>query len=165
MYRNGYSLPEIEKISNSANDLLGKMNTIIWTMKSSNDTLESLIAYIRAHAIEFFDSTPIECSVHVEDVPDVEMSGEKRRNIFLGVKEALNNIMKHSHATRVRIDITIPDYKLVIKIADNGVGINKEKLRRFGNGLTNMKRRMQSINGDFRIETDGGTILYFELPV
>ena len=55
------SLPEIEKISNSANDLLGKMNTIIWTMKSSNDTLESLVAYIRAHAIEFFDSTPIDC--------------------------------------------------------------------------------------------------------
>ena len=159
------SLPEIEKISNSANDLLGKMNTIIWTMKSSNDTLESLIAYIRAHAIEFFDSTPIECSVHVADVPDVEMTGEKRRNIFLSVKEALNNIMKHSHASKVRIDIMASDYNLVIKIADNGVGIDTEKLRRFGNGLSNMKRRMQNIHGDFRIESDGGTILYFELPV
>ncbi|MBO9635667.1 MAG: hypothetical protein J7578_21365, partial [Chitinophagaceae bacterium] len=40
------SFPELEKISNSANDLLGKMNTIIWTMKSSNDTVESLVAYI-----------------------------------------------------------------------------------------------------------------------
>ena len=159
------SLPEIEKISNSANDLLGKMNTIIWTMKSSNDTLESLIAYIRAHAIEFFDSTPIDCSVHVMDVPDVEMSGEKRRNIFLSVKEALNNIMKHSKATNVKIDILVPDYKLIIKIADNGVGIDPDKLRRFGNGLNNMKRRMQNINGDFRIETNGGAILYFELPV
>ena len=159
------SLPEIEKISNSANDLLGKMNTIIWTMKSSNDTLESLIAYIRAHAIEYFDSTPIDCTVHVEDVPDVEMTGEKRRNIFLSVKEALNNIMKHSQATKVRIDIMVPDYVLVIKIADNGIGIDTEKLRRFGNGLSNMKRRMQTIQGDFRIETNGGTILYFELPV
>jgi signal transduction histidine kinase len=159
------SLPEIEKISNSANDLLGKMNTIIWTMKSSNDTLESLIAYIRAHAIEFFDSTPIDCSVHVMDVPDVEMSGEKRRNIFLSVKEALNNIMKHSQATKVRIDIMVPDYKLIIKIADNGVGIDIDKLRRFGNGLSNMRRRMQNISGDFRIETNGGAILYFELPV
>ena len=158
-------LPEIEKISNSANELLGKMNTIIWTMKSSNDTLESLVAYIRAHAIEYFDSTPIDCSVHVKDVPDVEMTGEKRRNIFLSVKEALNNIMKHSQASRVRIDISVPDYTLVIRIADNGVGINQEKLRRFGNGLNNMKRRMQNIHGDFRIESEGGTVLYFELPV
>ena len=158
-------LPEIEKISNSANELLGKMNTIIWTMKSSNDTLESLVAYIRAHAIEYFDSTPIDCSVYVKDVPDVEMTGEKRRNIFLSVKEALNNIMKHSQASRVRIDISVPDYTLVIRIADNGVGINQEKLRRFGNGLNNMKRRMQNIHGDFRIESEGGTVLYFELPV
>lgn len=159
------SLPEIEKISNSANDLLGKMNTIIWTMKSSNDSLESLVAYIRAHAIEYFDSTRIDCSVHVIDVPDVEMSGEKRRNIFLGVKEALNNIMKHSQATEVRIDITVVDDTLTIKIADNGVGIDTDKLRRFGNGLNNMKRRMQNIQGDFRIETNGGTIVYFELPL
>jgi signal transduction histidine kinase len=159
------SIPEIEKISNSANDLLSKMNTIIWTMKSSNDSLESLAAYIRAHAIEFFDSTPIECTVHVADVPDIEMTGEKRRNIFLSVKEALNNIMKHSQATRVQIEISVIDDKLIIKIADNGIGIKTEKLRRFGNGLSNMKRRMQNIHGDFNIQTDEGTVLYFELPV
>jgi len=159
------SLPEIDKISNSANDLLGKMNTIIWTMKSSNDTLESLIAYIRAHAIEYFDSTPIDCSVHVSDVPDVEMSGERRRNIFLGVKEALNNIMKHSKATKVQIDIMVLNDTLTIKIADNGLGIDTEKLRRFGNGLNNMKRRMQNINGNFHIKNDGGTSIYFELQI
>jgi signal transduction histidine kinase len=159
------SLPEIDKISNSANDLLGKMNTIIWTMKSSNDTLESLIAYIRAHAIEFFDGTPIDCQVEVMDVPDVEMSGEKRRNIFLSVKEALNNIMKHSQASKVKIRVSVDNDKLIIEIADNGVGIDTEQLRRFGNGLNNMKKRMQNIHGDLRVETDAGTILYFELPV
>lgn len=159
------SIPEIEKISNSANDLLGKMNTIIWTMKSSNDSLESLAAYIRAHATEFFDSTPIDCTVHVADVPDVEMSGEKRRNIFLSVKEALNNIMKHSQASKVTIHIDAHDDKLCIIIADNGRGMDVEKLRRFGNGLNNMKRRMQSIQGDFKIECTNGTILRFELPI
>ena len=159
------ALPEIEKISNSANELLSKMNTIIWTMKSSNDTLESLTAYIRAHAIEFFDGTPIDCTVQVDDVPDVEITGEKRRNIFLSVKEALNNVMKHSHASNVKISITVPDDKLVIKIQDDGRGIDTEKLRRFGNGLSNMKRRMQSIQGDFRVESDKGAILYFELAV
>ena len=160
------SLPEIEKISNSANDLLGKMNTIIWTMKSSNDTLESLVAYIRAHAIEFFDSTPIDCTVTVDQkVPDVEMTGEKRRNIFLSIKEALNNIMKHSHASKVHIDIVVDDDLLKITIADNGIGIDKDKLRRFGNGMSNMKRRMQSINGEVTIENNGGTVLTFELPV
>ena len=49
---------EIEKISNSANEVLNKMNAIIWSMNSSNDTLDSLISYIRVYAIEYLDATP-----------------------------------------------------------------------------------------------------------
>lgn len=160
------SFPELEKISNSANDLLGKMNSIIWTMKSSNDTLESLVAYLRSHALEYFESTPITCRVHVPDViPPTEMSGEKRRNIFLSVKESLNNIMKHAQATEVTIQINIVNKELHIIVSDNGVGIDTEKLRRFGNGLSNMKRRMESINGDFKVETNGGSVITFISPL
>ncbi len=160
------SVPELDKISNSANELLSKMNTIIWTMKSSNDTLESLVAYIRAHAIEYFDSTPIDCSVVVPPViPQVDINGEKRRNIFLSVKEALNNAMKHSQATQIKVDIAAKDQKLVIRVADNGVGIDTEKLRRFGNGLSNMRRRMESIDGQFKIENNGMCVLTFEAPL
>ena len=98
------TLPEIEKISNSANDLITKMNTIIWTMTSSNDSLESLVTYIRTYAFEFFDSTNIECRFNVpEAIPKIELTGERRRNIFLAVKEAFNNVLKHSKATIVRI--------------------------------------------------------------
>ncbi|MFT3824619.1 MAG: 7TM diverse intracellular signaling domain-containing protein [Chitinophagaceae bacterium] len=160
------SIPELEKISNSANDLLGKMNTIIWTMKSSNDTLESLVAYLRAHALEYFDSTPIECTVKVPPViPQTDISGEKRRNIFLSVKEGLNNAMKHSQANHILIDIATRDSQLIIKVTDNGVGIDTEKLRRFGNGLSNMRRRMESIGGNFTIESNGNTVLTFETPI
>ena len=160
------AFPELEKISNSSNDLLGKMNSIIWTMKSSNDSLESLVAYLRAHALEYFDSTPISCRVQVPDtIPVVEMSGEKRRNIFLSVKESLNNIMKHAQASEVTIQISIHPKKLVIQVADNGIGIDTEKLRRFGNGLSNMKRRMESINGDFNVENSGGSVITFTSPL
>jgi len=160
------SVPELEKISSNANELLSKMNTIIWTMKSSNDTVESLVAYIRAHAIEYFDSTPIDCSVRVPAViPQVDISGEKRRNIFLSIKEALNNAMKHSQATEIRIDITTNDHTLVIHVIDNGIGINTEELRRFGNGLSNMRRRMESIGGTFNITCEGKCVLVFEAPL
>ena len=162
----GDVVPELEKISNSANELLGKMNTIIWTMKSSNDTLESLIAYIRAHAIEYFDSTPIECKVQLPVlIPQSEVSGEKRRNIFLSIKEALNNAMKHSQASQINIIISTSDQWLMIKVADNGVGIDADKLRRFGNGLSNMRRRMESIDGSFKIESNNNCVLTFEAPL
>jgi len=162
----GDVVPELEKISNSANELLGKMNTIIWTMKSSNDTLESLIAYIRAHAIEYFDSTPIECKVQLPVlIPQAEVSGEKRRNIFLSIKEALNNALKHSQASQIQIIIVTNDKRLIIKVADNGVGIDADKLRRFGNGLSNMRRRMESIDGSFKIDSGSNCVLTFEAPI
>jgi signal transduction histidine kinase len=156
---------EIEKISNSANEVLNKMNAIIWSMNSSNDTLDSLISYIRAYTIEFFDGTQIECKVHMpEIIPFNEISGDKRRNIFLCVKESLNNALKHSKASRIKIDIEV-NHKLQIKIADNGVGIEQEKIRRFGNGLKNMERRMKGIGGSYTIGNNNGTETKLELPL
>ena len=159
------TLPEIEKISHSANELLNKMNTIIWTMTSSNDTLENMVAYIRSYAVEFFENTSIDCIFHMPAIiPPHEISGEKRRNIFLSVKEALNNVLKHSQSSVVKINITVQE-TLIIEIRDDGVGINLEKLRKFGNGLNNMKKRMNSINGEFNIENRQGTITTFYLPL
>ena len=159
------TLPEIEKISNSANELLTKMNTIIWTMTSSNDTVENLVAYIRSYAVEFFENTAIDCIFSMPaSIPPREISGEKRRNIFLSVKEALNNVVKHSQSSVVRINVTVQD-RMVIEIQDDGIGIDLEKLRKFGNGLNNMKKRMASINGEFNIENSQGTRTTFYLTL
>jgi signal transduction histidine kinase len=157
----GDTLPEIEKISYSANELLNKMNTIIWTMISSNDTVESLVAYIRAYSVDFFENTGVECLFTIsENNTSREISGEKRRNIFLAVKEALNNVLKHSMATRVHIRIIEAD-QLTIEITDNGIGIDPDKLKRFGNGLNNMKKRIESMDGRFFVENSNGTALRF----
>jgi signal transduction histidine kinase len=161
----GQSFPEIEKISHSANEVLDKMNAIVWTMNSSNDSLESLIAYIRSHAMEFFENTSIDCCVHVpSNIPAKEISGEKRSNIFLSVKESLNNVMKHSYADSVTINMII-DKELVIEIHDNGKGIDMEKLKRFGNGVGNMKKRMEHIGGKFCMEQNHGTTVIFSVKL
>jgi signal transduction histidine kinase len=159
------TLPEIEKISNSANELLNKMNAIIWTMTSSNDSIENLVAYIRSYAVEFFENTTIDCYFSMPaSIPAREISGEKRRNIFLSVKEALNNVLKHSQSAVVRINVTL-NTRLIIEIQDDGIGINMEKLRKFGNGLNNMKKRMASIDGEFKIENADGTRTTFYLAL
>ncbi len=156
---------EIDKISNSANEVLNKMNAIIWSMNSSNDTLDSLISYIRAYAIEFFDATPIDCKVTMPaTIQSKEIRGDKRRNIFLCVKETLNNVLKHSKASKVNIDIKT-DHNLTIVISDNGVGIETEKTRRFGNGLKNIERRMKAIGGAYQIINNGGTETILDLPL
>ena len=156
---------EIEKISNSANEVLNKMNAIVWSMNSSNDTLDSLIYYIRAYSTEYFDGTSIGCKITMPGtIPFTEISGDKRRNVFLCVKESLNNVLKHSMGSEVKIDIEA-DHKLKIKIADNGVGIDQEKIRRFGNGLKNIERRMKGIGGSYTISNNNGTVTVLELPL
>lgn len=156
---------EIEKISRSADDVLNKMNAIIWSMNSSNDTLDNLVSYIRAWSLEYFENTPVHCIINTPDnIPEKELTGDKRRNLFLCIKETLNNVLKHAQATEVIIDITVND-ELNIRISDNGKGIDLEKLRQFGNGLKNISRRMESIGGSFSIENKGGTVTSLSLPL
>ncbi|MCZ2458047.1 MAG: histidine kinase [Chitinophagales bacterium] len=156
---------EIGKISDSANEVLDKMNTIIWSMSSSNDTLDNLIYYIRNYATEYFENTPIRCEVNVpENIPQHVMSGNKRRNIFLSAKEALNNVLKHSGASSVSIDIAV-NPNLRIRIVDNGKGIDMDHIRRFGNGLKNMSKRMEDIGGSFQIENNNGTLVTLQSPL
>jgi signal transduction histidine kinase len=156
---------EIEKISQSADDVLNKMNAIIWSMNSKNDSLGNLIAYIRAYSTEYLEGTSVNCKVTIPlDIPEKELSGDKRRNIFLCVKETLNNMLKHSGATGLTIDI-LTDGMLTIRIHDNGRGIDLQKIRQFGNGLQNIKRRMESIGGDFEIKNNNGTETTLTLPL
>lgn len=156
---------EIEKISHSADEVLNKMNAIIWSMNSGNDTLDNLVSYIRSYAIEYFEGTPVDCRVTTPDnIPATEVIGDKRRNVFLCVKETLNNTLKHSQATLVKIEFTIGD-QLIIRIQDNGIGIDMQKLRQFGNGLKNIRRRMESIGGTYTIGNNGGTLTVLTLPV
>ena len=156
---------EIEKISESANDVLNKMNAIIWTMNSGNDTVDNLISYIRAYSQEYFESTSIICKINTpEQIESKEISGDKRRNIFLSVKETLTNALKHSQASEIVIDIGI-NQSLKIRIADNGIGIDVNKLRQFGNGIQNIRRRMATIGGDVQITNEKGAVTTLTLPL
>lgn len=154
------SIPEIDKISSSADELLNKMNAIIWSMSSSNDSLGNMIAYIRSYSLEYFENTGINCHISIPDnLPDIEVIGEIRRNVFLVVKEALNNVLKHSQATEVKITLVRNADELYLYIQDNGIGINFDTLRQFSNGLKNMKKRMEDVGIDFSIENKNGTLV------
>jgi signal transduction histidine kinase len=73
--------------------------------------------------------------------------------------------MKHAKATEVAINIRFTGNNMIIEIADNGKGIDPEKLNQFGNGLKNMQRRMESIGGSFVILNQNGTTVKLEMPV
>lgn len=156
---------EIDRISESANDVLNKMNAIIWSMNSGNDTLGNLISYIRSYSMEYLENTNINCKVIIPPViAEKQITGDKRRNVFLCVKETLNNSLKYSAASEIVVAIEANDH-LTIHIQDNGKGIDMQNLREFGNGLKNIQKRMSSVGGSFSIENKNGTLTTLTLPL
>ena len=99
------------------------------------------------------------------EIPARELTGDKRRNIFLCVKETLTNSLKHAKASQVTIEFVIGS-ELVITIRDNGIGIDMDNLRENGNGLLNIRRRMERIGGTYSIVNTGdGTATTLTLPL
>ena len=92
------------------------------------------------------------------------MKGEFRRNIYLCVKEALHNVVKHSRASRVSIHFEATN-DLVISISDDGIGFDKEKTPSFRNGLINIRKRMTDIGGTMEILHDNGTCIILTAPL
>jgi signal transduction histidine kinase/ligand-binding sensor domain-containing protein len=155
----------VEKISSSSDELVQKMNEIVWAMNINNDNLQSLISYTREFAVSYMDDFNIDCKIELPDqIPDLPVIGTKRRDIFLLVKEALNNIVKHAQATEVFLAVKI-DENLRIEIADNGTGFDLLKIRQNSNGLQNMRFRIERLNGRIQFKQDQGTKVTFEVPI
>jgi len=144
----------IQKISERAREVIDNIGEIIWAINPKNDRLDDLAAYLRHYAVQYFQMTPIECRCEFPyPMPDIRLSAESRRSIFLVVKEALHNIVKHATATAVVLSFTGTPTQLEILIHDNGKGFSPENLSHFGNGLYNMKKRLEDIGATFNIQS------------
>jgi signal transduction histidine kinase len=156
----------LEKISYSSNELIQRMNEIVWALNINHDNLQSLVSYTRQFAVAYLDDLDIKCIVDLPDhIPEVEVPGMKRRAIFLSVKEALNNIAKHSDATEVHIRFSVTDTFQII-LEDNGKGFDPYNVRINANGLVNQHRRMSDLNGHVHLTTEpgSGTTIKFIIP-
>ena len=158
--------PEIEKISSISADMVTAMNEIIWSLNTKNDSLNGLIAYTRSYASEFIDNTDLLLRTEVNESPnEIPMRGADRRNVFLTVKEALNNVVKHAQASQVVLRIQPQSSQLLIEVEDNGRGFTPNEKARLRNGLTNMQSRMAESGGSCEIlPSAGGTIVKITYP-
>lgn len=156
---------DVNKIRQYSHEMIDKMGEIVWALNEKNDSLSDLLSYTRAYAVEYLSLHGIRCFVEApEPVYTGFVSGEFRRNVYLTVKEALHNIVKHSQATNVHIRIRINN-NLDIEIRDNGIGFDKNNIRQFSNGLTNMRSRIHEIQGKFEIGNGAGTLVKINVPL
>ena len=145
---------QVQQISDRAAEVIDNIGEIVWALNPKNDSLDNVIAHIRRHAVEYLKLTSIQCRFVVPDpLPAHPLSSEARRNLFLVAKEAIHNVVKHSQATEVAISVGLEKSRLELLVEDNGKGFLIDEQSGFGNGLNNMKKRMEEIRGTFHIDS------------
>ena len=150
-------------IGNSARNAVRGLGTIIWAANPRNDTLDSLVQYISQYSYDFFQAAPVTCHLDLPaEVPALPLTAEVRHNLFMIVKEALHNILKHAQASEVRLSLRLQGGVLEIRVQDDGRGFQVDSAaasRR--SGLGNMRHRMEAIGAALAIESSpgGGTTI------
>ncbi len=159
---------QLELISDSSRTLVDNLQDIVWMLNSKHDKLDSLAFYIREYATKYFELSDISVSFdYPTNIEPVKVSDEQRRNLFMAIKESLNNIAKHADASNVNIAFTSQQRNIEFVVTDNGKGFNPEETGKFSNGVKNMQNRMQQVKGECAIVSvpDKGTTITLVLPI
>jgi signal transduction histidine kinase len=157
--------PDFTLISTTTNRLLDKMNEILWTMNSHNDSLANLVAYLRHQIVEYFEPHHIDLRLIIPDnLPDMEISSTIRRNILVSVKEALHNIVSITHGNRVEIEF-IADQQFTIIIRDNGLALPSPEDRSAGNGIRNLDERLRAVGGAYSVTEGKNSTQQLQVPI
>jgi signal transduction histidine kinase len=161
---------ELDQISQTARESVAAMDAIVWALNPRNDSLDNFANYIAQFTREFFRPTPMRTRLDLPaDLPAHRMATETRHQLFLIVKESFNNIVRHSRATEVHVELACENSHLRLTIADNGQGLSQEngETSEGQDGLANLRERIERLGGTFSIEskTGAGAKLEFNLPL
>jgi two-component system, NarL family, sensor histidine kinase UhpB len=119
----------------------------------SNSTMEE--AFTRLFN-SFNAEKKLEIFLHFDNtVKSYPLSQEMQLNLYRILQEQLRNIQKYAHASIIEVDMIMHYHKLKMKISDNGVGFNTDKVKS-GIGMANMKRRAELYSGKFEVNSSPG---------
>jgi len=169
----------VSQISEMARELTRNMDEIVWAVDPQNDTLDSLVTYVSKFAQEYLSVAGIRCRLDVPaELPPYVLPAEVRHNLFLAIKEALNNVVKHARATEVWLRLIVRPLSFCVVIEDNGCGlaqrghangsngaVTQNHRISTGHGLVNMERRLTTIGGKCIVASEPGKGTRAELNV
>ena len=154
---------ELEQIGDASRKIIEVMSDIVWTINPKNDIFENIISRMGTLAYNLLKAKNIEHTFQAdESLNETKLSLESRRNFYLIFKEALNNLVKYSNATRASITLTNENGLIKLAVRDNGAGFDVAQTSK-GNGLLNMKARAEEMKAKLKIESGKGNGTNIEL--
>lgn len=164
---NGDASKHFNKIAEQSGRMMESMSDIVWSISPGNDSLEQVVSKMKEFAAEILEPKNITYRFNGEDsLKNTMLSLDKRKNLFLIFKEAVNNAAKYSGATDLDITFVRNGNTLSLSVSDNGGGFEPETVKA-GNGLKNMKERARALSArfDFVTRVKEGTRIALELPL
>jgi two-component system, NarL family, sensor histidine kinase UhpB len=141
----------IHKISQDSRQILESMDDIVWTINPRNDSMSNLLVRLREYAKPLAESKGVDLKFDIQpDVENLTLAINVRQNVYLIVKEAINNLFKYAQATQAEVEWSKNGKVLQVVVRDNGVGFDPH-LVSSRNGLKNMRERALSMKGDLQI--------------
>ncbi len=141
------------KISEKSRGILNLVRENVWEMNSRNDQSEEWLDRMIKFTVETLESKQIELDLKIcDEVRSMILPIDYRRDLYLFVKEAINNIAKHSEADLVKMSIYLQQKTFFLIIKDNGKGFETNGLSN-GNGLLNFQNRAKNLKGKCEINS------------
>ncbi|MEJ6579630.1 MAG: histidine kinase [Akkermansiaceae bacterium] len=162
-----YSRESFNEINTLTRNLVSGLSETVWTLNPKNNDLESLVVFLCRITSELCRHGELRCRINADpEVDDVKITNDFRHHFLLSVKEALNNALRHSGGSEIRLVIHLLDSQFQVQITDNGTGYRPSKDTP-GNGLESMKHRMQELKGSFKLihPKEGGLTVSLSAPI
>jgi signal transduction histidine kinase len=158
---------QLTKISDFTKSTIIELRDTIWAMNTNEFAFEDL----RSRIFNFIEKAKsakenIEFKFTIDDkLKDIKLSSLVGINLYRTIQEAVNNSVKYSDGTEINVKVSDVNNQIKIEINDNGKGFDLETTD-FGNGLHNMKKRIEEVNGNFEIQSkpNQGTTIVILLP-
>jgi ligand-binding sensor domain-containing protein/signal transduction histidine kinase len=154
---------DLQKISETARQLVDSMSDIVWVVNPQRDSLHDLIIKLKDSYDEFFSTIGISFRVNnIEKSDDIKLPMEYKQNLLLMFKEAINNAIKHSSCKKIILEAFFKNDVVEIILKDDGQGFDFNVVK-FGNGIKNMENRAKKLKGELIWKSDqvNGTTVKF----
>jgi len=147
----------LEQIKNDSEETVMSIRDTAWALNPENESLYTLLEKIRSFGLQILSKKEIQLTFNSNVTPDnrAAFSIENQKNLYLILKEVINNIARHSEATAAEIAVTCKQDKLNIRVSENGKGFDTREPQE-GNGLKNIMTRAGESYFDIKIESAPG---------
>jgi signal transduction histidine kinase len=147
----------VNGIEANLKELSSGMRDFIWVLDPKHDLLQDTLLRIKEFGDSLFEHSETEFN-YINQIPEAfnpSLDLNTRRNLLMIFKEGMNNCLKYAEAHQVKMITKLENDRLIIRLIDDGMGFNKDNLRRV-NGLNNMKDRAEESGGELAFDASPG---------